>query len=546
MSAPLAALIVEDNEQDAELLVRTLSKGGFEVTYERVETEAAMRRCLDAQVWDVVIADFSLPAFSALGALQTIQSMELDLPLIIVSGSIDEEAAVEAIRAGAQDFMSKGKFARLVPAIEREMREARVRAERAQMRQQLLISDRMASIGTLAAGVAHEINNPLMAVTGGLDILSEELIGIRAAVSSSPYPGRAPGAMPPGNALSGDASHGNDAQTEDSLLDKLERAEQFLEAAREAAERVRLIVRDLKAFSRPDDETSGPVDVERAIDASIRMVKNEVRHRARLSKRYGSVPLVQGNEARLGQVFLNLLVNAAQAMPLGRAEENRIVLVTGVSEDQRVFVEVRDNGPGIPRDLQARIFDPFFTTKSLGTGTGLGLAICHRIVNDLGGQIQVESSPGQGTVFRTLLPIFSGLLPVAAPEQPVPETPAAKLLVIDDEPAVGKLVSRMLGPEHEVSVVTKSVQALERLRSGEHFDAILCDLMMPDVTGMDIHEALMLRPADDRPPIAFMTGGVFTKEARDFLDGARYPHLEKPFNRATLRTVIQVMLTREG
>lgn len=543
MSAPLAALIVEDNEQDADLLVRTLVKGGFEVTYERVETEGAMRKCLEAQVWDVVIADFSLPAFSALGALQTIQSMELDLPLIIVSGSIDEEAAVEAIRAGAQDFMSKGKFARLVPAIEREMREARVRAERAQMRQQLLISDRMASIGTLAAGVAHEINNPLMAVTGGLDVLREELIEIREAISSPPHPGL--GAWPPGNALSGDASHGDDAQTEDSLLDKLERAEQFLESAREAAERVRLIVRDLKAFSRPDDETTGPVDVEKAIDASIRMVKNEVRHRARLSKRYGSVPLVQGNEARLGQVFLNLLVNAAQAMPLGRAEENRIVLVTGVSDDQRVFVEVRDNGPGIPRDLHARIFDPFFTTKSLGTGTGLGLAICHRIVNDLGGQIQVESSPGEGTVFRTLLPIFSGVLPVDAPEQPVPETPAAKLLVIDDEPAVGKLVSRMLGPEHEVIVVTKSVQALELLRSGEHFDAILCDLMMPDVTGMDIHEALMLRAADDRPPIAFMTGGVFTKEARDFLDGARFPHLEKPFNRATLRTVIQVMLTGE-
>lgn len=509
MTLPLKVLVVEDNEQDAALVVRTLSKGGFEVEFVRVETAIEMEQHLSRQVWDVVISDYSLPNFSALAALQTMHELGIDLPFIIVSGTIDEDAAVEAIRAGAHDFMSKGRFARLVPAIEREMREARVRAESVKLRQQLLISDRMASMGTLAAGVAHEVNNPLTAIIGGLELASEELMNLG-----------------------------------------LERPLRLVEEARHAAERVRRIVGDLKAFSRSDDETTGPVDIEQAIDASIRMIQHEVKHHARLTTVYGHVPLVQGNEARLGQVFLNLILNAAQAMPMARVEDNEIVVETLQTEDGRVQVEVRDNGPGIPDEIKKRIFDPFFTTKPIGTGTGLGLTICHRIVTELGGEISVETSLGRGTTFRTLLPVHVPSLNTNHAEPP-PHTPLelgtahsnARILVIDDEAVVGQLVGRMLADAHEVTVMTDARRALEMLNSGVKFDAILCDLMMPDTTGMDVYEELIRLPSEVRPHIAFMSGGAFTKEARDFLDRVPCPHLEKPFNRTSLNAVLQELLS---
>ncbi|HXS15630.1 MAG TPA: ATP-binding protein, partial [Polyangiaceae bacterium] len=432
MTSNLKILIVDDNEQDAALVIRTLAKGGIQVESRRVETEVEMREQLLSKSWDVVICDFTMPKFSALSALRTMRKLGLDLPFIIVSGTIEEDAAVEAIRAGAHDFVSKGKFARLIPAIEREIREAHVRAESAKMRQQLLISDRMASIGTLAAGVAHEANNPLTAVIGGLELAVEDLDEIVSAGQK------------------------RQAKTEEETLHlaTLKQTLDVLIDALDAAERVRLIVRDLKAFSRSDDETTGPVNIERAIDASIRMVQNEVRHHAGLTTRYGSVPLVRGNEARLGQVFLNLIVNAAQAMSGTRFEDNEIVIVTDQASDGRVLVEVRDNGPGIPQELLGRIFDPFFTTKPIGTGTGLGLTICHRIISELGGEIQVESSPGCGTTFRTLLPLY-----IPSPQQEPTAAPqsvrrrGARILVIDDEPVVGQLIARMAAGDYDVTAV---------------------------------------------------------------------------------------------
>ncbi len=521
MTSSVKILIVEDNEQDAALLIRTLAKGGIQVESRRVETEDEMRDQLLVKGWDVVICDFTMPKFSALSALRTMRQMGLDLPFIIVSGTIEEDAAVEAIRAGAHDFVSKGKFARLIPAIEREMREARVRAESAKMRQQLLISDRMASIGTLAAGVAHEANNPLTAVIGGLELAVEEVTDL----------------------INLDEKHAPKSAEGDQRQKTLQRTLEVLNDALDAAERVRLIVRDLKAFSRSDDETTGPVNIERAIDASVRMVQNEVRHHATLTTRYGSVPLVRGNEARLGQVFLNLIVNAAQAMPSARLEENEIVIITERAIDGRVQVEVRDNGPGIPQELLGRLFDPFFTTKPIGTGTGLGLTICHRIISELGGEIQVESALGCGTTFRTLLPVYVPTHHEDKAEPPLSvRRKGARVLVIDDEPIVGQMVARMIEVDHDVTVVTNPKEALQLLRSPHTFDAILCDLMMPEVTGMDIYQQLQAIPPDQRPPLALMSGGAFTKEAREFLDRAPCPHLEKPFNRAALNAVLRELL----
>jgi signal transduction histidine kinase len=242
--------------------------------------------------------------------------------------------------------------------------------ERIHVQRNLMVADRMASIGMLAAGVAHEINNPLAAVTGNLELAARDIAAL---------------ALEPGDPLA------------------LERLAAGLADAREAADRVRDIVRDLNVFSRAGDDGSGPVDVHRVLDSSLRLARNVIRNRARVVREYGDVPPVLANESRLGQVFLNLLVNAAQAMPDGRPEANEIRLRTH-TEPGWVVVEVVDTGRGMSADVQQRLFRPFFTTKPAGVGTGLGLAICHQIVNAVHGTIAVHSELGRGTTFRVRLP----------------------------------------------------------------------------------------------------------------------------------------------
>ncbi len=526
MGKPLRALIVEDVERDALLLLRELKRGGFDVTSERVDTPETMAAALAKQPWDVVISDYSMPRFSAPAALALVKERKLDVPFIIVSGTVGEETAVDAIRAGAHDFMSKGKFARLIPAIERELRDAALRAERAMMQEQLLISDRMASVGTLAAGVAHEINNPLAALIANLNFAAEDIARVGQDVRST---------------ASGGAD-GEDA-TAGWLAARLRDIEEPLRDARESADRIRLIVRDLKLFSRVEEERLGPVDVRRVIESSLRMAWNEIRHRARLVKDYGDVPPVQASEARLGQVVLNLLVNAAQAIPEGRADKNEIRVVTNQDGQGRVAIEIRDTGSGIPAPVISRIFDPFFTTKPVGVGTGLGLAICHRIVTALGGRILVESQAGMGSAFRIVLPIATS--GSASAEPPPPAAVAGRrgrILVVDDEAALGAAVRRTLSREHDVLALTSAREAIGRVSTGERFDVIFCDLMMPDMTGMDFHAELLRLAPEQVGKVVFMTGGCFTPRAREFLDEVRNPRVEKPFDVGDLRALVNGLL----
>lgn len=506
MTKLLKALIVEDNERDAILLLRELNRGGYELNSERVETAEALNAALDREDWDIVLSDYSMPRFSAPAALALVRQRGFDLPFIIVSGTVGEETAVEAMRAGANDFMPKGAMARLLPAIDRELREAAARTERKKMREQLLISERMASVGMLSASVAHEINNPLAVVLANLEIVLQHL--------------EAP-AAPPLDALIGP-----------------------LRDAHEAAERVSHIARDLKIFSRSsNEEQRGPVDIERVLESALRMASNEIRHRASVVRQYDKLPPVHGNEARLGQVFLNLLVNAAQAIPEGRASENRITLSIRGGENNRAVVQISDTGTGIPPEVASRVFDPFFTTKAEGVGTGLGLAICHRIVSSLGGDISVESRPGHGTVFSVSLPHAGTPLPKA--EAPVAAQSAkrrGRVLVVDDEPMLCATVERILSIEHDVTTFQSAKQALQLLEGGDRFDLILSDVMMPQMTGIEFHEALLRIAPELADKVVFMTGGAFSAEASAFLD--RFPHrtIDKPFKSTALRRLVQDLI----
>ncbi|MBN9681680.1 MULTISPECIES: PAS domain S-box protein [unclassified Corallococcus] len=395
---------------------------------------------------------------------------------------------------------------------------ARDVTEQRQLQARLTLADRLASVGTLAAGIAHEINNPLAFVVSNLGFLSDEF-----RRHLSPGPG-VRGVRPP---------------------DVAEWQEVLGEAC-EGAERVRQIVRQLKTFSRPDEERMTPVDVHAVLDSVVMMAANEIRHRARLRRDYGNVPQVMANEGRLCQVFLNLVVNAAQAIPEGSAHDHEVVLATRVSGGQ-VLVEVRDTGSGIAPEVMGRIFDPFFTTKPVGVGTGLGLSICHGIITGLGGDIQVDSTVGKGSTFRVVLPAPQPEPEVRPPEAPVPVAPVAprgRVLVVDDEPAVGRVLQRLLRG-HDVEVATSGRQALERMGRAPAFDAVLCDVMMPDLAGRDVYEAVRREHPGLERRFVFVSGGAFTAGARDFLEHIPNPLLEKPFDEARVRGAVEE-LVRHG
>jgi PAS domain S-box-containing protein len=371
-------------------------------------------------------------------------------------------------------------------------------SDRRKLQAQLLLADRMSSLGTLSAGVAHEINNPLAYVMASLDLLVARLPGLSASLA---------------------------AQEAGFVEEQLKRA-------REGAARVRRIVRDLKSFSRADEETITSTDLRKSLDTAITLVWNEIKHRARLVKEYDGLPAVRANEARLGQVFINLLVNAAQAMPEGEIDRNVLRVAGRTDALGNAVVEIHDTGCGIPPEHLDRIFEPFFTTKPVGEGTGLGLAICHGIVSSLGGTLSVQSEVGIGTMFRVVLPVAKGEGSEVHFTARAALRPAlrGRVLIIDDEKDLTDVTSEGLSDLHDVQVTQDARQALEWISAGERFDLILCDMMMPLMTGMEFHTRLAALDPQQADRVVFMTGGAFTPRAREFL--ARLPNLrlEKPFD----------------
>jgi signal transduction histidine kinase/CheY-like chemotaxis protein len=386
--------------------------------------------------------------------------------------------------------------------------------ERRRLQGQLDLSQRMAGLGRLAAGVAHEINNPLSSVIGNLCFLAEE-------------------------------TSGGSAELRDAIAE-----------ARDGARRVAEVVRGLRSFTRPGPAQRGAVDVRQELDAALRLAHHELRHRAVVEVRHGELPPVVAEAHELAQVFLNLLVNAAQAIPEGHAEEHRVEVETRTDAKGWAVISFRDTGVGIPPEVLDRIFEPFFTTKPLGIGTGLGLAISHGIVTEAGGRMEVESRVGHGSTFRVVLPPAADARAPAGPAAvadaaaapralPVEERARlARVLVIDDEPLVARAVVRALGDGYDVALCTSARDALGRFEEGERFDAVLCDLMMPQMNGMELHA----RAGRIDPGIAarfvFVTGGAFTEAAAEFLRTTRNAWIEKPFEPQAVREAVDRVVGR--
>jgi PAS domain S-box-containing protein len=391
--------------------------------------------------------------------------------------------------------------------------------------------DRMMSVGLVAAGLGHEINNPLSVVAANVDLALRATIAMVASVADI-------------------LSHPADADVHSELVQlntELTEVREGLADARRGARRVQSIVRDLRAFSRPELDSTEPVQIESVLQAAVALVRNEIRHRAQLVKMFERVPDVAGNEARLGQVFLNLLINAVHAIPVGDANKHQIRLAVCAAPGA-VVVEISDTGSGIAEADLPRIFEPFFTTKPIGEGTGLGLAICRNIVLSQGGTIDVESQLGRGTTFRVTLPAAEKRAPPRTESAAALLAPAARrlrVLVVDDEPLIGRVVQRCLGREHDVRWVSSGLEALELLLGNRaRFDVVFLDVMMPEMTGIEVCELLAKQKPELLGRVVFLTGGAFTAEARAFLERVPNRQLLKPFEPRALRATAEDVAAR--
>ena len=394
-----------------------------------------------------------------------------------------------------------------------------------------LQAEKLASIGTLAAGVAHEINNPAAFVLGNLEALSSHVREIDDHLTAA-----------------------DDPALRNNLAELLFEVKAVLQETKEGMARIHRIVRDLSSFSHVDDDRGATSELGATVESTLSLLRNELRHRTRLERDLRSTRVVAVSQARLGQVFLNLILNAAQALDEASAPQNRIVVRT-YDRGEDSFFEVTDNGPGIPPDVLPRIFDSFFTTKPRGVGTGLGLPIVQGIVRSLDGEIAVETRVGRGTTFRVRLPSRSPARAEAVPTPtvsagasggvPEPSSRRRRILAVDDEPLLLKAYRRMLADVHEVVTALGGRDALLVLQKDPGFDVILCDLQMPEMSGMELHAKVKARHPALAERFVFATGGAFSSEAKRFLEQG-ITCIGKPFRVEELTAAIEAKLAAQS
>jgi PAS domain S-box-containing protein len=370
--------------------------------------------------------------------------------------------------------------------------------ERKRLESKLLQADRLGVLGTLAAGMAHSINNPLAYTLFNLEHVARRMRSIGA-------------------------EH-----------DYYSEARVRLAEAHDGADRIAKVVRQMRALSRSRASEPGPVDIRLVLEGVLAMIGNEIRYRGQLVTRYDVTPRVWASEGELEQSFLGLLLYVARSLPENASNDREIRLYAGMGEAGECLVTVSDDGLSLNEDEKARLFDPF----SSGDATGLGLAMCHAIFTSLDGCISVESYPNGGTIFRVQLPPASNVEAVESrgPKSVRPTTspgamPArARVLVIDDDPGVASTLRAMLEAHHEVRSVEQAREGLRLLLGPDEFDVVFCDLIMPEVSGVDVYCALELNRPERAERLVFMTGGVFTPEAERFLASVPNARIEKPFS----------------
>jgi signal transduction histidine kinase len=520
----LRVVIVEDSEDDAYLILHELRRAGFVVRSQRVETAEALSAALDSAEWDLVLSDHNLPLFSAPEALRLVQRRASHIPFIIISGSIGEDLAVAAMKAGASDYLVKGQLSRLGPAVRRELADAAERRKRTETEDtlrrtesQLRQAQKMEAVGRLAGGIAHDFNNLLTAILGYSEMLLDEMPAEAAA-----------------------------------------RAD--VEEIKKAGERAAALTRQLLAFSRQqilDPRVTNFNDIVANVDKLLRRVIGEDVELVTVLD--PSVSHVKVDQGQMEQVLMNLAVNARDAMPNGgrlciRTSTRRL---TGPLPAQMNVIDpgiylvatVTDTGTGITAEVLKQIFEPFFTTKGIGHGTGLGLSTVYGIVKQSDGYITVDSEPGRGTSFEIYLPCVNEPVDAGPPADTLPggrhgwET----VLVVDDDQGARDLLRRALAASgYKVLAAVDGADALSvaASHSGD-IHILVTDLVMPRKSGVEL--AAELSRSRGEMPVLFMSGYT---DRRDWKPDAAQPDralLQKPFTpRAFMRKVRELLDATAG
>jgi signal transduction histidine kinase/CheY-like chemotaxis protein len=412
--------------------------------------------------------------------------------------------------------------------------------EQRRAQQQIAVADRLSSLGAVAAGIAHEINNPLTYVCGNVEFLTTEIANLRQLLA--------------------DESRAVPLQ---AVRDGLGNLEELVRDVQQGAADVARIVRDLSVFARRDGK--GHVcDVVERMQWALRVSNSAIARHARIERIFRPVPLAAVDEGRLGQVFLNILLNAAYAMRDTDRKTN--VLTVTIELDPGLLpvaqaalgaapaagsafirIAIADTGVGMTADVLRRIFDPFFTTKPQGAGSGLGLAVCQQLVADMGGDISVTSEPGVGSCFVVRVPAAK---PDAQRRDGEPGLAGirGRVLVVDDDPGVLAVLRRMLDAAHEVVISDSAETALRLLQARVEFDAIVCDVMMPRMDGVAFYREVLESTPQLASRIVFLSGGVKAEQEATFFSSIPNLALQKPPDaRELLRAIeTQLLASRRG
>ncbi|HES60252.1 MAG TPA: response regulator [Caldithrix sp.] len=507
MDLDLRVLCVDDSEDDTLLLIRALKSGGYNPKYQRVDTASDMENALKNEIWDIVLADYSMPQFSAPDALNVLKKTTPDLPFIIVSGAIGEEIAVSALREGARDFINKDNLTRLIPAIQRELRETEVRRQRAKaeadkrnIEEQLFQAQKMEAIGRLTGGVAHDFNNLLTVINGYSELI----------LSNMPK--------------------------EDPNFEQMQ-------LIRQAGRRAENLTRQLLAFSRKQTLKPVVLDLNELLFNMEKILHRLIGEDIDLIAAYAdNLKYVKADPSQLEQVILNLVINSRDSLEKGGriTIETDNVYLDNPADDERngqtglhVMLSISDNGIGMDDSIKAKIFEPFFTTKEKGKGTGLGLSTVYGIVKQSGGSIIVDSKPGKGSTFKVFLKAIEehDVKPHIDHQKTSGQLIGEEtILIVEDENAVLDLMLKVLD-QHGYNVLQAftAEDALTMISTLEEpIDILLTDVVLPGMNGRELaEEILKIKP---EIKIIYMSGYTDQVIGNEGILDENTDYIQKPFS----------------
>jgi len=513
MAIPLRALIIEDSQNDCDLLLGMLCRGGYDVAHKRVCNAASLGTLLEDEQWDIVISDYSMPNFKGTDALAMVREKGLDVPFVFLSGTIGEEIAVNAMKAGAQDYVIKGKAARLLPAIQRELREAEIRRERRQIELRMRQLEKFEALGKLAGGVAHDFNNVVGAIMGWAEL------GVDRVGSDSP---------------------------EAKLFRNI----------REQAMRAAGLTRQLLAYARRQVLEPKKIDLNHMVNETTTLLQKTIGEQIEVKMVLApNLQTTRADPSQIEQVIMNLCFNARDAMPKGghllietlnvELDSHYCDRRTDAQPGRYIQLSVSDTGTGMDPATIEKIFEPFFTTKEIGKGTGLGLATVLGIVKQHGGFVDVYSELGKGTAFRVYLPASEG---AAEPLHHVDEAPvrggAETILVAEDHEGMREMARQILETlGYHLLLARDGEEAIRQFVTYRNeISLVLLDVIMPMLDGIDVYEQICKSKAD--VPVIFTSGYSNHGPVLESLATRGATVLQKPYSAKVLARRIRDLLDK--